>query len=415
MKALLGAVAGPLATEGTKGAWYRGWRLMSVDGTSLDLADTAANAEEFGRPGSARREGGGAFPQVRLVGLAECGTHALVDAAMGPCATGERALARELLGSLRTGMLVLADRGFHSFEPWNEFGAGGADLLWRARSNHVLPIDERLGDGSYLSRLYEVVDNHRTSTFVVVRVVEYTLDDPGRAGADATYRLLTTILDPAAAPADDLAGLYRQRWEFETVLDELKTHQRGPRVVLRSKDPDGVTQEVYGYLCVHCAVRWLIHTVALAADADPDRPSFTRSLRVARRTTASHPGFPPRALADARAKAQGEMLFEILPSRRLRANARVVIRKMSNYGRQMPRAPQLAATDPNPERCRQRRPCSPDMTAAAQPAAWAVLEQAIIQRRPVTAGYHGQQRLLCPTRSAGRTADPRSSPTKPTA
>jgi len=293
LKALFASVAGPLAAAGTKGAWYRRWRLMSIDGTSLDLADTAANVEEFGRPGSSRREEGGAFPQVRLVGLAECGTHALVDAAMGPCATGERALAREVLGSFEAGMLVLADRGFYGFDFWNEARASGADLLWRTKSNHVLPVDERLGDGSYLSRLYEIVDNHRTSKFVVARVVEYALDDPGRADPDATYRLLTTILDPAAAPAAELAAVYPQRWEFETVLDELKTHQRGPRVVLRSKAPEGVTQEIYGYLCVHYAVRWLMYTVALAADADPDRLSFTRSLRVARRTTASHPGFSP--------------------------------------------------------------------------------------------------------------------------
>jgi hypothetical protein len=266
---------------------------MSIDGTCVDVADTDANAEEFGRPGSSRREGGGAFPQVRLVGLAECGTHVLADAAMGPCTTGERTLARGVLASLEAGMLVLADRGFFSFELWNEAAATGAELLWRTKAGHVLPIDERLGDGSYLSHLYEVVNFHRRPSAVVVRVIDYILDDPGRPDAEASYRLLTTIVDPAAAPAAELAAMYPQRWEFETVLDELKVHQRGPRVVLRSKQPDGVTQEVYGHLCVHYAIRWLMHAVALAADADPDRLSFTRSLRVARRTTASHPGFSP--------------------------------------------------------------------------------------------------------------------------
>ena len=296
LKALFASVAGPLAGEGTKGAWYRRWRLMSIDGTSLDVADTAANAERFGRPGSSRREGGGAFPQVRLVGLAECGTHALVDVAMGPCTTGETTLTRDVLGSFSAGMLVLGDRGFYSFDLWNEAAATGADLLWRTKSNHVLPVDERLGDGSYLSHLHQVVNFHRRPTTVVVRVIEYTLDDPGRPDAENAYRLLTTIVDPVAAPASELAALHPQRWEFETVLDELKTHQRGPRVVLRSKQPDGVTQEVYGHLCVHYAMRWLMHAVALAADADPDRLSFTRSLRVARRTTASHPGFSPSDL-----------------------------------------------------------------------------------------------------------------------
>jgi len=296
LKALFGAVAGPLAGEETKGAWYRRWRLMSIDGTSLDVADTPANAEAFGRPGSSRRDGGGGFPQVRLVGLAECGTHALADVVMGPCRTGETTLARDVLGSLSAGMLVLADRGFYSFDLWNEAAATGADLLWRTKAGHVLAVDERLADGSYLSHLHKVVNFHRRPTTVMVRVIDYTLDDPGRPDAESTYRLITTIMDPAAAPAGELAALYPQRWEFETVLDELKTHQRGPRVVLRSKQPDGVTQEVYGHLCVHYAIRWLMHAVALAADADPDRLSFTRSLRVARRTTASHPGFSPSDL-----------------------------------------------------------------------------------------------------------------------
>lgn len=293
LRALFEAVAGPLATPATKGAWYRDWRLMGMDGTCVDVADTPANAAEFGRPGSGRGEGKGAFPQVRLVGLAECGTHALVDAAAGPCTKGETTLARGLLGSMGPGMLVLADRGFYSFALWNEARATGAELVWRTKSNHVLPVDERLPDGSYLSHLHEVVNNHRRKTDVAVRVIEYTLDDPGRPPAESAYRLLTTVLDPDAAPAGELVATYPQRWEFESTLDELKTHQRGPRVVLRSKAPDGVTQELWGYLCVHYAIRWLMHAVALEADADPDRLSFTRSLRVARRTTASHPGFSP--------------------------------------------------------------------------------------------------------------------------
>ena len=293
LKALFEAVAAPLAVPGTRGAWYRDWRLMSIDGTCLDVADTPANEAEFGRPGSGRGEGAGAFPQVRLVGLAECGTHALTGAAMGACTTGETTLARELLPSLGEGMLVLADRLFYSFELWNQAAATGAQLLWRTKAGHVLPAHERLPDGSYLSRLRRCVNYKMRRTDVVVRVIDYALDDPGRPQAEPRYRLITTILDPQAAPAAELAALYPQRWEFETALDELKTHQRGPRVVLRSKMPDGVTQEVHGYLCVYYAIRWLMHAVALEADADPDRLSFTRTLRAARRTTASHPGFSP--------------------------------------------------------------------------------------------------------------------------
>jgi len=190
-------------------------------------------------------------------------------------------------------MLVLADRGFYSFSLWHKAKATGAELLWRTKSSHKLSVDQRLADGSYLSKLFEIDNFQRRGEGVPVRVIEYTLDDPGRPQAEARYRLITTILDPEAAPAHELAAVYAQRWEFESALDELKTHQRGPRVVLRSKMPDGVIQELWGYLCVHYAIRWLMHTVAIEVDADPDRLSFTRTLRVARRTTASHPGFSP--------------------------------------------------------------------------------------------------------------------------
>ena len=293
LKDLFKAVATPLGTANTKGAWFRNWRVMSLDGTCVDVADTPANDAAFGRPGTGRGSGVGAFPQVRLVALAECGTHALVDVAVAALSSGEMALAADVLASLRPGMVVLADRGFYSFELWNKARSSGAELLWRTKSNHNLAIRERLGDGSYLSELYEIVNYSRTGEGVPVRVVEYTLDDPGRPQAEAKYRLITTILDPAAAPAGELAALYAQRWEIESALDELKTHQRGPRMVLRSKLPDGVIQEIYGHLCVHFAIRWLMHTVAIEVDADPDRLSFTRTLRVARRTTASHPGFSP--------------------------------------------------------------------------------------------------------------------------
>jgi hypothetical protein len=296
LKALFEAAAVPLAVPGARGAWYRDWRLVSIDGTCLDVADTPANEAEFGRPGSGRGEGAGAFPQVRLVGLAECGTHALTAAATGACTTGETALARGLLGLLGPGMLVLADRNFYGFDLWNAARATGADLLWRVKAGLALPADERLGDGSWLARLREYAGRggrSRRVSDVVVRVIDYRIEDPGRPQAEPRYRLITTILDPGAAPAAELAALYPQRWEFETALDELKTHQRGPRVVLRSKMPDGVTQEIYGYLCVYYAIRWLMHTVALEADTDPDRLSFTRTLRAARRTTTSHPGFSP--------------------------------------------------------------------------------------------------------------------------
>jgi len=321
----------PLATAGTPGAFYRDRRLMSIDGTTLDLADTAGNVAEFGRPGTGRGEGS-AFPQLRLLGLAESGTHAIVAAAMGACTVGEPTLARQLLGALGPGMLVLADRGFTAFPLWAAAAATGADLLWRAKNNAVLPVLERYDDGSFRSEIVASEDKRARANVLPVRVVEYTVDDPGRPQAeDNRYRLLTTIADPTAAPAAELAALYPDRWEFETALDELKTHQRGPRVVLRSKTPDGVRQEAYGYLCTHYAIRALMYTAATDHRVDPDRVSFTASLHAARRSVRAGLGTATRTLAVALTHTLAEISHRLLPPRRLRANPRVVKRKMSNY------------------------------------------------------------------------------------
>lgn len=293
LQALYEGTARPLGTADTEGVWFGGWRVMSLDGTCLDVPDSAANDEAFGRPGSGRGEGrGGAFPQLRLVGLCEAGTHAIVDAAFGPFRLGEQTLAEDLLRSLEPGMLCIADRGFYSFRLFEQARATGADLLWRVKANLLkIEADEHLDDGSYLARIYDSADRARRHG-ETVRVIDYHLDD-GAGSQGERYRLVTTILDPNAASAADLAGCYPQRWELETALGELKTHQRGPRVVLRSKDPDGVYQETYAHLAVHYAIRTLMHEAALTAQLDPDRLSFTRSLRVARRTTGSHPGFSP--------------------------------------------------------------------------------------------------------------------------
>jgi len=293
LELLFGAVCQPLAAKRTRGAFYRGLRLMSLDGTTLDVADTAENVAVFGRPGSARGHGVGAFPQLRLVGLAECGTHAITSAALGPYTTSELVLADELLGWLGPGMLCLADRGFYSFERFQNAHATGAHLLWRVGSNVTLEREQPLGDGSYLTHIQRIRHGRDRHTGIQARVIEYTLEDPGLPASEQRYRLATTILDPDQAPATELAALYRERWELEGVIDELKTHQRGPRIVLRSKHPDGVLQEAYGYLCTHYAIRRLMHDAALKADLDPDRLSFTRGLRAARRSTRSHPGFSP--------------------------------------------------------------------------------------------------------------------------
>jgi Insertion element 4 transposase N-terminal/Transposase DDE domain len=300
LEALFTQTAGPLATSATRGAWYRGWRLVAVDGTRLDVADTPANHAAFGRPKTHRGEQT-AFPQVRVVGVAECGTHALLAAAMGPLAKGETTLAAGLLGeggALGAGMLLLADRLLAGAQLWRTAAATGAELLWRTRSNAVLPVLETFADGSYLSRIAAATDRRQRVAPTVVRVVEYRLDDPGRPrAAGQVYRLLTTILDPERAPAAELAALYHQRWEVEGLLDELKTRQRGPGVVLRSKSPEMVAQEVWAMLLVHRAIRTLMHQAALddpnGEALDPDRLSFARSLRVVRRQVTSQAASSP--------------------------------------------------------------------------------------------------------------------------
>ena len=306
LQQLYSRIAQPLATVESPGDFYRSWHLLSMDGLCLDLPDTDENVERFGRPPSSRGDGrGGAFPQIRVLGLAECGSHAIIDAALGSYKAGEQTLAVQVLRSLKPGHLLLANRGFFSYPLWKKAAATGADLLWRIKSNAVLPVETRYPDGSFASHIYPGTTARRNKTDgIAVRVIEYNLDTTIVAGthqaaepdADAesrTYLLLTTILDPTSAPADELAAVYFQRWEIETAFGELKTHQRGAGVVLRSKLADGVIQEVYGYLCVHYAIRWLMHTDATDSGKDPDRLSFTRSLRAARRTTASHPGFSP--------------------------------------------------------------------------------------------------------------------------
>jgi hypothetical protein len=280
----------PIAVESTKGAWYRNWRLVSLDGSTLDIADEKENAKAFARPAASR--GSSAFPQLRFVSLVENGTHVLFGTRMENIETGEITLAKEVLTSLDKGMLCLADRNFFGFELWNQARGTGADLLWRMKKNLRLACEKRLPDDSYLSRVYRSPKDHRhRRNGVAVRVIEYRLE--GVQGAEPIYRLLTTIVDHQAAPATELAALYHERWEIETALDELKTHLRGSRIVLRSKTPDLVRQEFYGLMMAHFAIRGLMHEAALRADEDPDRLSFLHAVRVARRKIARFASLPP--------------------------------------------------------------------------------------------------------------------------
>ena len=282
----------PVAVRSTRGAWYRNWRLVSLDGSTFDVADEKANEDAFSRPGASR--GSSAYPQIRFVSLVENGTHVLFGSQMDGYRTGEITLAKAVLPRLKSNMLCLADRNFFGFELWQQAQSTGADLLWRMKKNMRMACEKRLPDGSYLSQVYPSLRDWRQKTNgVVLRVIDYRLE--GIEGAEPIYRLATTILDSGKAPAGELAALYHERWEIETAFDELKTHLRGAQIVLRSKTPDLVRQEFYGLMMAHFAIRGLMHEAALKADEDPDRLSFLHAVRVIRRKMAVYGAIPPSA------------------------------------------------------------------------------------------------------------------------
>jgi hypothetical protein len=283
-------LAGPVAPDGLPGAFLCGRRLMAIDGTSLDLPDTPENDQAFGRPSTTLTDGTrrwGPFPQVKLVWLVELGTHVVCDVLIRPWATSEVPLARRLLRSVEAGMLVLWDRGLHSYEQLRATREQGADFLGRVPAHVRLRPEEPLADGSFLTSLYPSdTARRRREAGLVVRVIEYTIDDPARPRPDEVYRVVTSLLDPTEAPARLLALEYHQRWEIEGALDELKVHQvdRRPQPHLRSRHPREVVQEVYGLVLAHRAIRVLMAEAAARADLDPDRLSFTATLRLLRRT-----------------------------------------------------------------------------------------------------------------------------------
>lgn len=290
MRLLYDQIVTPIAGPRTKGAWYRSWKPMTLDGSTLDVADTKENEQVFGRPGAA--SGVAAYPKIRFVALLECGTHVLCAARMGPFYSDELKLAAPIVAALSKGMLCMADRLYPSYDLWNKAAASGADLLWRVRRSARLPVDRRLSDGSYLSHFGPSErSTNQDGKVLAVRVIEYQLK--GVAGAEPVYRLMTTILDPRQAPAHELAALYHERWEIETSLDELKTHLRGRQIVLRSKTPELVQQEFYGLLMAHYAIRELMHEAALEADEDPDRISFVHTLHIVQRRIGKYAAIPP--------------------------------------------------------------------------------------------------------------------------
>ena len=290
MRQLAERVLRPLAAPGAPGAWYRGLRVMALDGSCMDVADEAANAKFFGYPGASR--GHSAFPQARVLGLVECGTHVVTAAEVAPYGHSEQAMAAQMLpAKLEPGMLVLADRNFYGFKLWRIACASGAMLAWRVKSNLKLPVQQMLSDGSYLSAVFDSQDRQR-SAGQAVRVVEYALQDSATPTQDS-YRLVTNILDPAKAPALELAALYHERWEIEGVFDEFKTHLRANSTVLRSKTPELVLQELWGLLLAHFAIRQLMAQAAWPRGLDPDRLSFTHAVRVIKRKMPQAAAVPP--------------------------------------------------------------------------------------------------------------------------
>lgn len=329
-------VCRPLATPATPGAFLFGLRVLGLDGTTEDVPDTPANVRAFGRHHSGR--GASAFPQVQGVYLVECGTHAAIDAGFWPCHTSERIGGLRLLRSVGVGMLLLWDRGFHSFEMAARTRAREAHFLGRVPSQVTLVPHTRLPDGSFWAWLRPSDRRQRkTGVRLRVRVIVYTLTAPARPGSGTPHRLVTSLLDPQAYPALELVVAYHERWEVELTIDEIDTHQRLGRQPVRSRKPVGVIAELYGLLIAHYAVRTVLHDAACQAGLDPDRLSFVRAVSLIRDAVADfqlvvpdqHPALYARLLAD--------VARTLLPPRANRTNPRVVKRKMSNF--KLKRAP----------------------------------------------------------------------------
>lgn len=328
-------VCRPMTTPETRGAFLFGLRMMAIDGTVEDVPDTPENAAVFGRHHGGR--GDSAFPQLQGVYLAECGSHAIVDAGFWPCRVSERVGGFRMLRSVGPGMLVMWDRGLHDYDMLARARGREAHVLSRLPA-HVKPQRiRRLPDGSYLAYLRPSdYQRRKQGERLLVRIVEYTLTDPALPGYGEIHRLVTTLLDPETCPALDLACAYHERWEIEVVIDEVDTHQRLAGRPLRSLKPVGVIQELYGLLIAHYAVRFLMHEAARQADLDPDRLSFVHALRV---IADAIPEFQMVAL-DQLDPLYTRLLQDIadgrIPERRQRSNPRVVKRKMSNFGLKRP-------------------------------------------------------------------------------
>jgi hypothetical protein len=303
---------------------------MALDGTVDNLPDTPENAAYFGRPSTERGEG--AFPQVQGVYLCEVGTHAIVDAGFWPYHTSERLGAKRLLRSVGDGMLVMWDRGLHSAEMVALARQHGAHVLARLPAKVRLHGARRLADGSWVGFLYPTdAQGRRSGEPQRVRVIVYTLWDPGRPGHGEPHRIVTTLLCPEQYPARELVVAYHERWEIEVTIDEQQVHQRLALRPVRSRKPVGVIQELYGLLIGHYLIRSLMHAAAQSVGVDPDRISFVHALRVIGEAISDFEIAAPEQVPGLYARLLRDIAAGRLPARRERINPRVVKRKMSNF------------------------------------------------------------------------------------
>lgn len=283
MQRLHEQMARPMAEKSLPGSHFKGLLLVAIDGSTVALQDTEENSKEFGR--SSNQNGEAAWPLARFVGLVECGTHLIFGAKLGGYKDSEITLARSLAPRLEPGMLCMADRLFPGYELWKQFAATGADLLWRAKVSVKLKKTETLADGSYLAEWLPEEERKKGSEAVIVRVIEYRLKDSGlEEDKEEAYRLVTTILDPAAATAAELAALYPERWEIEISIKEGKTILRKGRITLRSKKAELVKQEFWGMILAHYLVRKMMAQAALGRKRDPDELSYERSIEIIKST-----------------------------------------------------------------------------------------------------------------------------------
>lgn len=327
-------VAQPMGSPGTPGAFHRGWRLMGIDGTTFDMPDTPENERIFGRGGNQRSPN--AFPQVRVLALYELGTHAICDLALRPIHGSEQRMVPHLLRSLHPGMLLLWDRGFFGFDLVNSVLQRGCHLLARVKTSQLIFQRLRtLHDGSYLTTIYPCYqDRLHERNGRIVRLIEYTHDDPNRPGKGMVNRLLTDLLDPIELPALEAASLYHERWEIELAFDEIKTHLNGRELLLRSKTPRGIVQELYGLFLAHRILRQVMLDAAATQKLDADRLSFTDSLRVLQ--CHLHEA-PTQSVAEWYERLVAEVGRQKLRPRRNRWYPRVVKRKMKKWDKKRPK------------------------------------------------------------------------------